>query len=233
MIIALNNKSNLLKEEYIIYQQQLKNIKSQSKLIACPTFLNICNYNLENFHLGAQNVSETENGAYTGEISAEQLKSYNVEYCIVGHSERRQNQKESLQTIKNKIKNLYKNDIIPILCIGETLDEKEQNQVEKVLKNQIETAIEDLDALELEKLIIAYEPIWSIGTGLIPSNDDIEKTLKFIKTLAPTSKTLYGGSANEKNIETLKQCNEIDGYLLGGLSLKPEELQKFINILEK
>lgn len=233
MIIALNNKSNLTRDEYILYQQELEKIKSNSKLILCPTQLNIANYNLTNFKLGAQNVSASQKGAHTGEISADQLKSYNVEYCIVGHSERRQEQKESLQAISNKINNLYIENIIPILCIGETLEERKNNQVEEVLEEEIITATEKLTEEQKEKLIVAYEPIWSIGTGLIPTNEEISETLKFIKNILPNTKVLYGGSANEKNIEILKECSEIDGYLLGGLSLKPTDLQKFIEIAEK
>ena len=233
MIIALNNKSNLTKKEYIEYQNELKEIKSNSKLILCPNHLNISNFDLNNFSLGAQNVSENTKGAHTGEVSADQLKSYEVEYCIIGHSERRQEQKESLESINKKMNNLYDEDITPILCIGETLEEKEQEKVEEILTEEITTAIKDLTEEQKARLIIAYEPIWSIGTGLIPSNEDISETLKYIKKMLPNTKVLYGGSANEKNIEILKECIEIDGYLLGGLSLKPQELQKFINILEK
>lgn len=233
MIIALNNKSNLTKKEYINYQNQLKEIKSKSKLILCPTHLNINNFSLSNFSLGAQNVSENSKGAHTGEVSADQLKSYEVEYCIIGHSERRQDQKESLDSINKKMNNLYNEGITPILCIGETLEEKEQGKVEEILTEEISTAIKDLTEEQQARLIIAYEPIWSIGTGLIPSNEDISETLKYIKRMLPNTKVLYGGSANEKNIEILKECSEIDGYLLGGLSLKPQELQKFIEILEK
>jgi len=232
MIIALNNKSNLNKKEYLEYQQDLANIKSNSELILCPTHLNIANYNLTNFKLGAQNVSASTKGAHTGEISADQLKSYDVEYCIVGHSERRQEQKESLEAIRSKINNLYNENIIPILCIGETLEERKENKVQEILEEEIITATKELTEEQKEKLIVAYEPIWSIGTGLIPTNEEISETLTFIKDLLPTTKVLYGGSANEKNIEILKQCSEIDGYLLGGLSLKPLDLQKFIEILE-
>ena len=232
MIIALNNKSNLTKEEFLNYQKDLTNIKSESTLILCPTHLNIGNYNFTNFSLGAQNVSSFNKGAHTGEISADQLKSFGVEYCIIGHSERRQEQRESLQVIRDKINNLNQENIIPILCIGETLEERQNNKVEEVLKEEVITATSNLTDEQKERLIVAYEPIWSIGTGLIPTNEEIKETLKFIKKMLPTTKILYGGSANEKNIEVLKQCSEIDGYLLGGLSLKPLELQTFIDILE-
>jgi len=233
MIIALNNKSNLSKDEFIKYQQNLSNINSSNKMILCPTFLNINNFNLTNFSLGAQNVSMNNDGAYTGEISANSLKSYNVEYTIVGHSERRIYQKESLEEINEKIKKLLENNIIPILCVGETKEERKNNKTEEKIKEEITSAIEGLSDSDKDKLIIAYEPIWSIGTGIIPSNSEIEEVFKYIKIFLPNNKILYGGSANEENIELLNQCKIIDGYLLGGISLKPEKLKVFISKLEK
>jgi len=233
MIIALNNKSNLSKDEFIKYQQNLSNINSSNKMILCPTFLNINNFNLTNFSLGAQNVSMNNDGAYTGEISANSLKSYNVEYTIVGHSERRIYQKESLEEINEKIKKLLENNIIPILCVGETKEERKNNKTEEKIKEEITSAIEGLSDSDKDKLIIAYEPIWSIGTGIIPSNSEIEEVFKYIKTFLPNNKILYGGSANKENIELLNQCKIIDGYLLGGISLKPEKLKVFISKLEK
>lgn len=232
MIIALNNKSNLNKEDFLSYQDNLRDINSNSKLILCPTFLNINLFNLDNYSLGAQNVSTTNDGAYTGEISASSLKKSNVEYAIIGHSERRQYQRETLENINEKIKRLFENDITPILCIGESKEERETNKFKEILEKELKTAIDGLTEELRQKIIIAYEPIWSIGTGIIPTNEEIIEVFNFIKTILPNSKILYGGSANEKNIDTLKEIKEIDGYLLGGLSLKPSELQVFINKLE-
>ena len=232
MIIALNNKSNLNKNEFLEYQSKLSNIITDNKMILCPTFLNITNFNLEGFHLGSQNVSATSNGAYTGEISAEQLKSFNVEYSIIGHSERRSYQKESLEEVNQKMRMLFENDITPILCIGETITQREEGKVEEVIKKELTSAIINLTEEEQEKIIIAYEPIWSIGTGIIPTNDQIEEVFKMIKEVLPKNKILYGGSANEKNIEILNNCKGIDGYLLGGISLKPDNLQEFLNKLK-
>lgn len=232
MIIALNNKCNLTKNEFIEYQNELSKLKSSSKIILCPTYLNISLFNIENVELGSENVSSTSKGAYTGEICAEQLKSYGVKYSIVGHSERREYQRETLDEINKKIRNLFDNDIIPILCIGETKEERDNNKVEEVLEKELTTAISGLSEEEKDKLIIAYEPIWSIGTGIIPTIEEINEVFEFIKTILNNSKILYGGSANEKNIDILKTSSLIDGYLLGGLSLKPTELQIFINKLE-
>jgi len=184
-----------------------------------------------NIKLGSQNVSASDNGAYTGEISASQLKSYQVEYAIVGHSERREYQRETNEEINKKIKQLYKNDITPILCIGETLEERKQNKVNEVLEEELTIATRDLTEEEKKRLIIAYEPIWSIGTGVIPTNEQIEEVFQEIKRLVPASYILYGGSANEENIDQLKQIPSINGYLLGGLSLKVDKLKVFIEKL--
>lgn len=228
MIIALNNKSNLNKNEFTNYLLQLNKIVTNHKLILCPTFLNIPRANIENknYLLGAQNVSSNSSGAFTGEISAEQLKEENVKYCIVGHSERRLLQKESLKEISSKIKNLQEQNIIPILCVGETKEEKEDNRTIDVIKREILSAIEN--QIDIEKIIIAYEPIWAIGTGVIPKNEEIKKVISEIKKILPSNKVLYGGSCNENNIKELNKITEIDGYLLGGISLKINNLQELL-----
>ena len=228
MILALNNKSNLNKNEFTNYLLQLNKIVTNHKLILCPTFLNIPRADLENknYLLGAQNVSSNSSGAFTGEISAEQLKEENVKYCIVGHSERRLLQKESLKEISSKIKNLQEQNIIPILCVGETKEEKEDNRTIDVIKREILSAIEN--QIDIEKIIIAYEPIWAIGTGVIPKNEEIKKVISEIKKILPSNKVLYGGSCNENNIKELNKITEIDGYLLGGISLKINNLQELL-----
>lgn len=231
MIIALNNKSNLNKPEFMNYQENFSKLSTTHTMIMCPTLLNIGTFNLENCYLGAQNVSKNDNGAHTGEVSAHQLSSYNVKYCIVGHSERRQELKETDDEINQKIKKLYEVSITPILCVGETKEEREQDKVIEVITNEILAATKDLTETEKQQLVVAYEPIWSIGTGLIPTNEEIEEVLQLIKKLLPKSKILYGGSANEKNIDELKKCPTIDGYLLGGLSLKIDNLKTFIEKL--
>lgn len=228
MIIALNNKSNLNKEEFLEYQKQLSALNTEHTLILCPTMLNIPMFNLDNCILAAQNVGKDDNGAHTGEISAQQLASHNVKYCIVGHSERRQELGESNEDINKKIKMLFKNSITPILCVGETKAEREQDKVTDIITNEVTEAIAELTTEEKEKIIVAYEPIWSIGTGLIPTTEEIDEVFEIIKEILPENKILYGGSANEKNIKELKTSKYIDGYLLGGLSLKVENLKLFI-----
>ena len=189
-------------------------------------------FNLENIELGSQNVSKNDIGAHTGEVSASQLASLNVKYCIIGHSERRQELYETSDDINLKIKNLLEKNITPILCVGETKQEKDNAKTTSKISKQIEIATKDLTQDEKSKIIVAYEPIWSIGTGLIPTIEEIDTTLSLIKELLPGVKTLYGGSANEENIGYLKKSELIDGYLLGGLSLKPAKLQIFINKAE-
>ena len=230
MIIALNNKCNFKIEEFLTYQQELNKIADNNLIVLCPTSLYLSVAKLDNIKLGAQNTSCTKEGAYTGEISASQLKSLNVEYCIVGHSERRKNQKESNEEIKEKITRLLEENITPILCVGETKEEREKKQVEQILKEELEI-LNDIN--DKERIIIAYEPIWSIGTGLIPSNTEIKEVINLIKTNYPSNKVLYGGSANEKNIDELKKIREIDGYLIGGMSLHPEKIQEFLQKLKK
>lgn len=231
MIIVLNNKSNLSKEEFLKYQEELNKVNSQYDIVLCPTFLNINLCNLSKIKLGSQNISAYDDGAYTGEISAKSLKTSGVNYSIIGHSERRQYQKETNKDINEKIKKSLDNNIIPILCIGETKEERQNNRVEEILKKELIDAVKDLNQEDIKKIVIAYEPIWSIGTGLIPTNLEIEKVNKYIKKLFPNNKILYGGSANEENIDILKKCDSIDGYLLGGLSLHPDKLQNFIDKL--
>ena len=179
MIIVLNNKSNLSKEEFLKYQEELNQVKSKYEIVLCPTYLNINLYNQSKIKLGSQNISAYDDGAYTGEISAKSLKASGVNYSIIGHSERRQYQKETNKDINEKIKKSLDNNIIPILCIGETKEERQNNRVEEILKKELIDAVKDLNKEDIKKIVIAYEPIWSIGTGLIPNNGEIEEILIF------------------------------------------------------
>ncbi len=228
MIVALNNKSNFTRSEYLDYIEKLKEIDFSGKLILCPNYLNLSEK--VRLPLGSQNVSSYTDGAHTGEVSARQLKELGVEYSIVGHSERRDFENES--EIFNKIKRLLENQMVPILCIGERSIDREKGSTKAVLGNQLASVVNYLTEPEKANLIIAYEPVWSIGTGVIPTNDEIREIITFIKGKLPTSKVLYGGSANEENIDTLKEIKEIDGYLVGGLSLKPTNLQEFLSKLD-
>ncbi len=232
MIIALNNKSNLTKEEFLKYQEDIQKLNFKtSNVILIPSNIYLASVNIPNISLGSQNVSMYEMGPHTGEVSASQLRQLGVSYCLVGHSERRKEQHETNIEIRNKIKNLLNQGIIPILCIGETKEEK--NTAHTVIYQELQEALIGLTEEELKKVIIAYEPVWSIGTGLIPTSTEIESIVTKIKETYPNNLVLYGGSVTLENIEKLTQENAVDGYLLGGLSLQLDKVQILIDKIEK
>ena len=229
MIVVLNNKSNLDKQEFIGYQNELKRIESSHQLVICPSQVYLNSIDLPNFDLGSQNVSSYHQGAYTGEIYAHQLKSLNVKYCLVGHSERRKYQRETNKDINEKIKRLLEEEITPILCVGETKEQKDSKKTKSVLLSELN---ECLSGINNNDIIIAYEPVWAIGTGITPTKEEVEDVLKEIKKVYQKNKLIYGGSLNQENIAEFKISDLIDGYLLGGLSLKPQELKDFISKIE-
>ena len=229
MIVVLNNKSNLDKKEFMEYQNELKKIESSYQLVICPSQVYLNSIDLPTFDLGSQNVSSYHQGAYTGEIYAHQLKSLDVKYCLVGHSERRKYQRETNKDINEKIKRLLEEEITPILCIGETKEQKDSKKTKSVLLSELN---ECLSGINNNDIIIAYEPIWAIGTGITPTKDEVEDILKEIKKVYQKNKLIYGGSLNQENIVEFKTSDLIDGYLLGGLSLKSQELKDFISKIE-
>ena len=229
MIVVLNNKSNLDKKEFMEYQNELKKIESSYQLVISPSQVYLNSIDLPTIDLGSQNVSSYHQGAYTGEIYAHQLKSLDVKYCLVGHSERRKYQRETNKDINEKIKRLLEEEITPILCIGETKEQKDSKKTKSVLLSELN---ECLSGINNNDIIIAYEPIWAIGTGITPTKDEVEDVLKEIKKVYQKNKLIYGGSLNQENIVEFKTSYLIDGYLLGGLSLKPQELKDFISKIE-
>ena len=232
MIIVLNNKSNLTKEEFLKYKEDIQKLNFKtSNVILIPSNIYLAAANIPNISLGSQNVSMYEMGPHTGEVSASQLRQLGVSYCLVGHSERRKEQHETNIEIRNKIKHLLNQGIIPILCIGETKEEK--NTAHTVIYQELQEALIGLTEEELKKVIIAYEPVWSIGTGLIPTSTEIESIVTKIKETYPNNLVLYGGSVTLENIEKLTQENAVDGYLLGGLSLQLDKVQILIDKIEK
>lgn len=234
-LVVGNQKAYLKRDEVLDFIEKTKNYDC-SETIICPSSVYLDLYlDKSNYIVGSQDVSERPLGATTGEISAEQLNSIGVAYSIVGHSERRKDQHETSPMLVNKINRLFQNDITPILCIGETKEEKENNVTKDVVGKQIMEVFEELDPMKLEKIIIAYEPIWSIGTGLIPTNEEIEDTIAYIKDLIVDKydkrvAVLYGGSVNKGNIDELNKIDLVDGYLIGGASTKVEE---FLYIMSK
>ena len=224
MLVVLNNKCNFNLDEYLDYQNKLKNLNFKNDIVLCPSSIYLSNFELENVFLGSQNVSPFNDGAYTGEVSARQLKSLNVKYCLVGHSERRVYFKENNEIMKNKIEQLLENEIIPIYCVGELEKSSDNNELDEELK-----ILEEIR--NNEKIIIAYEPLWAIGTGIQPNINELEKIIKLIKEKFPNNKVLYGGSVNENSIVNLKS-ELIDGYLLGRVSLHPDRISMLLSKLD-
>jgi triosephosphate isomerase len=202
------------------------------KIIYCPpsTLIRPMTKKLMNskISVGAQNCHENENnGAFTGSINAKMLKSVGAKYIILGHSENRL-AGENNKLINLKIKSALKSGLKVIFCIGETLKERRKKITKQILKKQIKHGL--LKLKNTNKIIIAYEPVWSIGSGIIPKPKDLYETIKFIKKITKNSKVLYGGSVNPKNVNELKSINNIDGFLIGGASQDPK---KFIDIIKK
>jgi len=209
------------------FLKAIGSVKTENKIIICPPFPLLCKFEKFSHSLGAQNCSDKKNGAFTGEVSPLLLKQLNCKYVIIGHSERRRIFKESDETIYEKYKTLIELGITPIVCIGET--EEERPDWKKILSTQLEK-IRDLE--DLSKSIIAYEPVWSIGSGKTPTVAEIHEALSFIKEITHYKcPTLYGGSVNIKNIEKILKIPSVDGVLIGGASLKIEEFSKMIQCL--
>ena len=228
MLIALNNKCNLVKDEFTSYIEKIYKLESNNELLLIPSTINIPLVDSNKVLLGSQNVSRDGVGPHTGEVSAKQLKSFGVKYCLVGHSERKKKKKESNYDCCEKIKMLLNEDIIPILCVGENLEDRKSGNYKEFINNEIRKATSELNSEEIGKLIIAYEPIYSIGTGIIPTNEEVEEVFNIIKETLPTNKLLYGGSVNDDNISVLKSIKNIDGFLIGGLSLEVDKLKVFL-----
>jgi len=238
-IIAGNWKMHKDIDDSIELIQGIKSAASSSpagvKLIVCPPFtsLAVAQRLLEGTQigLGAQNMSPEDEGAFTGEISAKMLKSVGCRFVIVGHSERRQYFAESNDLINKKARKALASGLIPIICVGETLEEREKNLTEKVISVQIKGVLKELTAAEVEKSIIAYEPVWAIGTGKTATPKQAEEVHQFIRKQigqmhdwASAEKVViqYGGSVKPENAQTLMSQPNIDGALVGGACLKAD-----------
>jgi triosephosphate isomerase len=187
--------------------------------------------------LGAQNLYWQDEGAFTGEISAPMLKSVGCQYCIIGHSERRQYFAETDEAVNKKIKAAIKAGLQPIFCVGETEKERESGQTLSILDKQIKKGLEELVLEQLDLLIIAYEPVWAIGTGKTATDDQAQEVHQFIRSLVKNNfgqalsdsiRILYGGSVKPDNIASLMTMPDIDGALVGGASLSAESFRKII-----
>lgn len=233
-IIIGNLKTKMNYDDVVEYIDKINGKISYPAVILLPTSLYVPYFKDLNIKLGLQNIFFENEGAYTGEILPTQAKSMGIKYALIGHSERRKNLKENNQMINKKIKAALNEKMGIILCIGETLEEKVLLETEDVLKRQIFTALKGID--DLKNIVIAYEPVWAIGTGKIPTERELVSAIKFIKNFVKEFKRgqdikiLYGGSVNMDNIKSLNKIKEIDGYLIGGASNNPSE---FLNIIEE
>ncbi len=188
--------------------------------------------------VGAQNMHFEEQGAFTGEISAAMLKEIGVDYCVIGHSERRQYFAETDETVNKKLHQAFNHAITPILCVGEVLAERDANEQNQVVKNQLIEALKGLEKVNVARLVIAYEPVWAIGTGRTASAEQAQEMCEFIRNVIEelygdeVSENVviqYGGSVKPDNASELMGMDDIDGALVGGASLKPADFIEIVN----
>ncbi len=223
--------------------EQLENVKlpRETQVIVCPPFpfLEMASdyANDSYFLVGAQNVSDKESGAYTGEVSAEMLASCEIDCCIVGHSERRSYYGETNAIVAAKVDQLLKHDLMPIMCCGEVLAEREANRQFDVVKSQIEEGLFHLSADDIKRVVIAYEPVWAIGTGRTATPEQAQEMHHYIRTLlaekygsavADEISILYGGSCKPSNAKELFANPDVDGGLIGGASLKADDFMGIV-----
>ncbi len=219
---------------------ELANVK-EVDIVVCPPFTALCEVSRailnSNIRLGAQNMSEHSSGAYTGEIAAGMLKEFSVRYVILGHSERRQYQKETDALIAKKALAAHAAAIRPIVCVGETLAERESGQTEKVLDTQVRGSLAGLSKQQMEETILAYEPVWAIGTGKTATAAQAQEAHAFIRklvgtlfdeTVARRVRIQYGGSVKASNARELMGLPDVDGALVGGASLEPRSFADII-----
>ena len=245
-VIAGNWKMNMLPNEAMACIEQLASLvkDTENEVILCVQYTDLF-YSLltaqgTNIKIGAQNMHFEEKGAFTGEVSGPMLKCIGVEYVIIGHSERRQYFAETDETVNKKIKAALANELKPIVCVGETLEQRESGKAEEVFTTQTRKAFEGLSAEDAKKVIIAYEPIWAIGTGKTATSEDANNSVKAIRNeirslygdeVADEIIIQYGGSVKSSNAKELFTTSDIDGGLVGGASLKADEFAKIVNYM--
>ena len=243
-VIAGNWKMNMLPNETINFieglSQEIKDVKNE--IILCVPYTDLFYALLTaqntNIKIGAQNMHWKEKGAYTGEISGQMLKSIGVEYVIIGHSERRQYFAETDETVNLKVKSALENNLKPIICVGETLEQREHGETEKIIESQIKLALKDLTKEQIRAIIIAYEPVWAIGTGKTATPEEANNVIKYIRKqikelyneeITENIIIQYGGSVKASNAEELFNMSDIDGALVGGASLNFKEFSEIVN----
>ena len=243
-VIAGNWKMNMLPDETIKFIDEIAPLvkDTENEVILCVPYTDLFYALLTaqntNIKIGAQNMHWEEKGAFTGEVSGKMLKAIGVKYVIIGHSERRQYFAETDETVNKKINAAFENNLNPIVCVGETLEQREEGKTEEIITNQTRLALEGLTNEQVKNTIIAYEPIWAIGTGKTATSEDANNSIKAIrkeieknygKEVAEEVIIQYGGSVKSQNAKELFTTSDIDGGLVGGASLKVEEFSKIVN----
>ncbi len=243
-VIAGNWKMNMLPDEAIKFIEELTPLvkDTENEVVLCVPYTDLFYALLTaqntNIKIGAQNMHFEEKGAYTGEVSGKMLKAINVEYVILGHSERRQYFNETDETVNKKLKAAFTYGLKPIVCVGETLEEREAGKTTDIITKQTELALEGLTEEQVANTIIAYEPIWAIGTGKTATSEDANNSIKEIRNkikeiygqkVSDRVIIQYGGSVKSTNSKELFSMSDIDGGLVGGASLKADEFSKIVN----
>ncbi|MBF7097229.1 triose-phosphate isomerase [Alkalibacter mobilis] len=242
-IIAGNWKMNKTAAEARTLIQMLKNKIDTDKVevVVCPTFTSIGAVIEEiegtKIGVGAQNMHFENSGAFTGEISADMLVEAGVKYVIIGHSERRQYFNETDETVNKKLVKAIEKKLVPIVCVGESLEQREAGQEKTIVTNQVKAAFKDVSGSDAPKVVVAYEPIWAIGTGKTASSEQAEEVCGWIRNtieemydnkVSQAVRIQYGGSVNANNVNELMGMENIDGALVGGASLK-EDFASLVN----
>lgn len=244
-VIAANWKMNLLPSKVKAYADELKPLTAQAKwcdIVVCPPFVMlpavIKAFRSSRISTGAQNLSDKESGAFTGEVSASQLADLGVHYVIIGHSERRRLYGETDSAVNEKIHAALRENLRPIVCVGESEQERETGVTAELVSLQVKTALRDVPAQKMRRIIIAYEPIWAIGTGKTATSEDAGAVCGTIRSVvrslygARTARAvsiLYGGSMNARNACELLSQPDIDGGLIGGASLSPVDFAAIVD----
>ncbi len=243
-IIAGNWKMNKTPKEALELVEELKPLvkNAECEVIVCPAFVCLAQVAeaLEgtNIKVGAQNMHFEESGAYTGEVSPSMLKELKVEYVIIGHSERRQYFNETDDTVNRKVRTALENGIIPIMCCGESLEERESGITEAKLEIQIKEGLKGFSAKAVEGIVVAYEPIWAIGTGRTATDEQANETIAYIRSViadmygretADMVRIQYGGSVKPATIKAQMEQSDIDGALVGGASLNAADFAAIVN----
>ena len=238
-IVAANWKMNFTIDESLnLIDEIIKRSPSvEAEIIFFPNYISLQSVKQKlvdtAYMVGSQNVHHDESGAFTGEVSASMLSILDLDYVIIGHSERRQYFNESDDQVNQKIKRALDVNIKPVVCIGETIDERKSGNTTEVLNRQLNKAFEEIDVLSANKIIVAYEPVWAIGTGVSADENQVLEAHALIKQtlvsiFSENIPILYGGSVNASNAFELINLNNVDGFLIGGASLKSESFCQII-----